>query len=87
VGYHGKEEVVRLERGGGVTELFSGDPLPEGQADIAQAYIHHLETGEPLHPTLDLSMNLDAMAILDAGLRSANSNQLEVIRTRSWQIG
>ena len=84
---YGEGQVVRLERGGGDTTIFEGDPLPAGQADIAQAYIHHLETGDPLHPTLDLGLNLNAMAILDAGVRSAASNQLEVVHSRTWEIG
>jgi predicted dehydrogenase len=87
VEYRGDKEIVRVERGHGDTTLYEGDPLPEGQQDIAQVYIHHLETGEPLHPTLDVPLNLDAMAILDAGVRSAASHQLEVVRTQAWQIG
>jgi predicted dehydrogenase len=87
VEYRGEKEIVRLERGGGNSSVFEGDPLPEGKADIAQVYINHLETGEPLHPTLDVPLNLDAMAILDAGLRAANSNKLEIVNSKTWEIG
>ena len=51
-----------------------GDPLPAGRATIGEEFLHHLETGEALHPTLDLPLNLTATAILDAGLRSAANN-------------
>jgi len=62
-------------------------PLPEGREDIAQEVLHHLETGEPLHPTLSLPVNLDAMALLDAGIRSANSNKMELVNDGYWCIG
>ncbi len=42
-----------------------GEPLPEGRATLGEEVIHHLETGEPLHPTLQVQHNLEAMAILD----------------------
>ena len=64
-----------------------GDPLPEGRATLAQEFIHHLETGEPLHPTLDMMQNVEAMAILDAGIRSAASGKLELLNTPTWCIG
>jgi hypothetical protein len=40
-----------------------------------------------VHPTLDMHFNLNAQAILDAGLRSANSGKLETVDTASWCIG
>ncbi|MBC8444811.1 MAG: Gfo/Idh/MocA family oxidoreductase [Chloroflexi bacterium] len=79
--------VVRLERGGGDTTFYEAQPLPEGQEDVAQEFIHHLETGERLHPTLEVGFNLDAMAILDAGVRSATSGRLEVVNSTAWCIG
>lgn len=63
------------------------DPLPEGRATLAQEFIHHLETGEPLHPTLDMKQNLEVMAILDAGIRSAESGQVELVNDATWCIG
>jgi predicted dehydrogenase len=81
------KQIVRLERGKGQTTIYDVDPLPEGRADIAQAYVHHLETGEPLHPTLAMQFNLDTMAILDAGVRSAASGQLETVDNATWRIG
>lgn len=64
-----------------------GDPLPEGRATLAEEFIYHLETGEPLHPTLQLEHNIEAMAILDAGIRSAASGKLELVNTPTWCIG
>jgi glucose-fructose oxidoreductase len=57
----------------------TGRPLPLGRATIAEEFLHHLETGDPLHPTLDLPMNLATMAILDAGIRSADKAAAEPV--------
>jgi hypothetical protein len=54
---------------------------------VAGEFIHHLETGEPLHPTLEMMFNLEAMAILDAGMRSTASGKLELVDNATWQIG
>jgi predicted dehydrogenase len=81
------QPIVRLERGHGQTTIYDGEPLPEGRGDVASEFIHHLETGEPLHPTLDMDFNLGAMAILDAGVRSASSGKLELVDNAAWRIG
>lgn len=78
---------VRLERGHGQTTIYEPDPLPEGRHDVAHEYIHHLETGELVHITLDLDFNLYAMAILDAGARAAASGKLELVNNETWCIG
>jgi predicted dehydrogenase len=83
----GERQIVRVERGHGDTTIHDCEPLPEGRADVAQEYVHYLQTGEPMHPTLLPEMNLHAMAILDAGIRSAASNMLEMVLTPTWQIG
>ncbi len=69
------------------TQVVKGEPLPEGRETLAQEIIHHLQTGEPLHPTLDMMFNLEVMAILDAGIRSSNSGRLELINDINWCIG
>jgi predicted dehydrogenase len=68
-------------------EVIEGDPLPEGRATLAEAFIYHLETGEALHPTLELNQNLQVMAILDAGIRSAASGEVELVNDATWCIG
>ncbi len=68
-------------------EVLDGDPLPEGRATEAEEFFHHLETGEPLHPTLEMGLNVEAMAILDAGHRSARSGHLETVDDATWRIG
>lgn len=78
---------VRVERGHGIVESYDPEPLPAGRQDVAEEFIHHLDTGEPLHPTLDMLFNLEAMAILDAGLRSAASGTLEMVESPTWCIG
>jgi predicted dehydrogenase len=67
--------------------IVAGDPLPEGRRTPAEEMIHHLETGEPPHVTLGLEHNLEVMAILDAGLRSAAGGRLELVDNASWCIG
>jgi len=81
------EPVVRLERGGDGTTVYRPEPLPEGRSTIAEEYIHHLETGEALHPTLQMGNNLEYMAILDAGLRSTESGRLETVDSVVWRMG
>jgi len=79
---------VYTSRGYGPPDaVYEGDPLPEDQDTPAKAFIHHLETGAPLHPTLQLQHNLEAMAILDAGIRSAQSGKLELVNDATWCIG
>lgn len=79
--------VVRLDRGHGQTTIYDCEPLPEGRQQVPGEFIHHLETGEPLHPTLEMMFNLEVMAILDAGVRSASSGKLEMVDNAAWQIG
>jgi len=78
---------ARLERGQGDTVLFENSPLPAGREDIAHEMIHHLESGEPLYDTLEMQFNLKAMAILDAGIRSAASGKEEFVDNENWAIG
>ena len=56
-----------------------GEPLPRGRATIGEEFLHHLETGDPLHPTLAYPINLAAMAILDAGIKSAEKGAVEPV--------
>jgi predicted dehydrogenase len=71
----------------GPDRVVEGEPLPAGRATLAEEFVHHLETGDPLHPTLDMHQNLDVMAILDAGIRSANSGKVELVNDATWCIG
>ena len=57
--------------------VYQADPLPEDRDTIAKELISHLEKGTPLHPTLDLPVNLNATMILDTGYRSSVSGRLE----------
>ena len=68
-------------------QIIEGDPLPEGRSNLAEEFIHHIETGEPLHVTLGPEFNLEAMAILDAGIRSAASGKMEMVNDATWCIG
>lgn len=70
-------------------EVYSSDdyPLPAGRSNLAEEVFHHLETGEPLHATMDLNNNLWSAAMLDAGLRSSRSLKMEEVKTPCWTIG
>ncbi|NMA94410.1 MAG: Gfo/Idh/MocA family oxidoreductase [Clostridiales bacterium] len=59
------------------TKVYKADPLPEDRNNIAKEFMSHLEKGTPLHPTLDIETNLNAMMILDAGYRSSISGKME----------
>lgn len=78
------EQLIRLERGQAGTEWIEPDPRPAGRTTIAEELVHHLDTGDPLNPLLDVPLNLDALAILDAGARSAVSGNSERICSRSY---
>lgn len=82
-----KKGTIRVERGGGRSESFDCDPLPAGRAQIAEEYLHHLDTGDPLHPTLEMNFNLEAMAILGAGVRASETGKLELVDNSTWRIG
>ena len=83
----GDQRVVREEHGHGRTTIHAAEPLLAGRDNIAAEFIHHLQTGQPVHPTLDMLFNLEVMAILDAGLRSARTGRLETVDNASWCIG
>ena len=55
--------------------------------NIAREFIHHLETGEAVHPTLDMDFNVQVQAILDAGYRSTKSGKVELVENGAWRIG
>jgi len=67
--------------------VYTPDPLPAGRTTLGEEVLHHFDTGEPLHPTLEFWHNFEAMQILDAGIRSAESHKLELCRDQIWTIG
>lgn len=67
-------------------DVYQADPLPEGRTTLGEEVIHHFDTGEPLHPTLEFWLNFDAMQVLDAGIRSANSHKLELTQDDIWTV-
>ena len=75
---------VRVFKDGGDGELRQAGELPGGRDTVAKEAVHHFETGEALHPTLTAPINIDAMAILDAGIRSAASGKLEQCHSAIW---
>ena len=83
----GEVKVYKRRGSGEPSAVFRGDPLPTGRDDVAKEFLHHLETGEPLHPLLDLELNLRSMAILDAGRRSVKSGKTELVNDEHWGIG
>jgi predicted dehydrogenase len=80
-------DVVRMERGHGSSRTIEPGPIPAGRDQVPGELIHHMETGEALHPTLDREFNLEVMAMLDAGLRSSVSGRQEPVDSMAWRIG
>ncbi len=79
---HRYDNAVKLYKTlhGPMTASYEAETLPADRADIAREMDHHLRTGEPLFEALGSAMNLQAMAVLDAGLRSAASLKPETVR-------
>ncbi|MBM3882282.1 MAG: Gfo/Idh/MocA family oxidoreductase [Verrucomicrobia bacterium] len=75
----GKQPAICLHHGPGAVTRHAGLPLPSGRRTIAEEFIHHLETGDPLPPTLEPQFNADATAVVDAAMRSAASGRVESI--------
>jgi predicted dehydrogenase len=78
---------VKVTNGRGQTTSYAGVALPKNRQTVAEEFIHHLTTGKPLHPTLEARFNAEAMAVLEAGVRSASSGKLEVVLGPAWEIG
>jgi len=83
----GSPDTVQLERPGADVETVTAEALPEGRSNVAEELIHHLETGDPIHTSLTPQLNLEATAIIEAGIRSADSGQLELVNAGNWNIG
>lgn len=84
---HAADLAIRVHRSDGETTSYIPDPLPVERNNVAKEMIHHLESGEPPHPTLQLPLNLEVMAILDAGIRAATNQKLELVDNVTWRIG
>lgn len=82
-----EKPVVREFHGEGRSTVHAAAPLPAGRSTIAEEFVHHLETQEAVHPCLEMMFNLEAMAILDAGLRSAESGKTELVDNATWCVG
>ena len=82
----GAEPAVKVYRGRGQVDSYSGVSLPDGRRTVAEEFIHHLETGEPVHQTLDLHFNAEVTAILDAAIRSATTGRLELVSNHAWEV-
>jgi len=82
----GKAVVKVVEPTGNVV-FEKPDSLPEHQQDIAKAFVYYLDTGKYPHMLLEPDINLHGMAILDAGLRSADSGKMELVNNATWNIG
>lgn len=76
---------VQIYHTDGTVEDVKNDPLEI--PDIAAAYVHFMDTGEPMHITAQAEFNLDALALLDAGIRSSDSGKTELVNNIHWSIG
>jgi len=78
--------VYHYKTDGSVVEIEKETP-PAHLLSPAAAYVHHMDTGEPLHEVLRPEMNLEAHALLGAGIRSASSGKIELVNSINWEIG
>lgn len=67
--------------------IIPADSFPGGRNTIAKEVLHHFDTGEALHPTLDTEVNLGAMMMLDAGIRASKSGKQELAGSNVYTIG
>ncbi len=86
VGGQDGETCIRVDTASGST-THACPPLPEGRQQISEELIHHLDTGEPLHPMVDAALNVEVMAIIDAALRSVETRKQEQPLNEHWQLG
>ncbi len=61
--------------------------LPDNLKDVSWAFVHYMDGDAPLHDTMTAKFNLGAIAILDAGIRSADSGKTELVNNIHWLIG
>lgn len=80
-------DTVRLERGHGDQTIFQAEPIDPKRDTEAKELIWHMDTGDPVHPTLEMMANLEYMAILDAGRRASKSGKMESVDNITWRIG
>lgn len=78
---------VRVYGTDGSVEQIENDPLPAELENEACAYVHYMDCGAPLHLTAQPEFNLESLAILDAGIKSAESGRVELVNNIHWHIG
>lgn len=86
VGDYKTGKVIFYDTNNNIEEI-ENEPLPDELKDVSSAFVHHMDTDEPLHYTSQAEFNLNALAILDAAIKSTVSNKTELINNINWQIG
>jgi len=88
---YGTEGALLLSEDGGVKIAKPGNDsevvYPEGEdseVDLADCYVNYKEKGVEFPDMLLPEYNLDAMAVLDAGMRSAASGRMELVNNGNW---
>jgi predicted dehydrogenase len=77
----GKVLVFKNRNSGEPSDIYEAPPIPEHRDNPAKEFTNYLATKEPMHITMQADFNLEAMAILDAGIRSAKSGKLELTQS------
>lgn len=85
VGDYKTGQVTVYHEDGAVEEIMN-DPLPPALRNVACGYVEYRKTGN-LHFTALPEFNLQALAVLDAGLRSSETGKMELVNNHHWQIG
>jgi predicted dehydrogenase len=83
----GADAQVKVIGADGETKLYKPAPAPYKYQNLSCAFVHHMDTGEAFHETISPELNIMAMTVLDAGLRSSASLKMELCSNRTWQIG
>ncbi|MGD0775806.1 MAG: Gfo/Idh/MocA family oxidoreductase [Candidatus Solibacter sp.] len=81
---YGGQPVVQVEHPDAAAETVESGALPPGRSNVAEELLYCLETGDAPYPILSPEFNVDVMAILEAGARSAASGRLEKVDGTAW---
>jgi predicted dehydrogenase len=84
--YRDRIEIFKSRHGYEPDEVVEIEGLPEHRNNFAKDLLNCLETGEPLNPLVDIPLNLDAMALMDAGIRSAESGKFELAGDHCFSV-
>jgi predicted dehydrogenase len=84
VTHYDRVEVFKTRHKPEPDKVVTPDPIPSGRENLGEETLRYLDGGAELFPMLDLPLNLSAMAVLDAGARSAAGGKIEIVNDGVW---